>query len=272
MERCKTSVNKPEKCFVQRVNGAPEPMMVVGTEKSFRPSAIRNVYLRVMYGYAVDGVYHEGLVDADDSAAFDGLLASLEQEWNSREESQSPRFFPWFSENIATYMQVNMLTPERSRNGVTGKFTTNGSESINAMIKRKVEYKSQDLITFVTFEEIFHKQEEMVRSAFIGEGDYELVPEAREFHLGEKYFQIPNRQKLLHERKYYSWKLPSDTSCPPSISPPNVSVSPERWDVDAEAASSCDLDDSAKHLDELVSIVGMTTEHCKSIVQKTELR
>ena len=35
MEHCKTTHNDPEKSFIRRVEGAPEPMCVVGTEVVF---------------------------------------------------------------------------------------------------------------------------------------------------------------------------------------------------------------------------------------------
>ena len=35
LEHCKTTLNDPEKSFIRRVGGAPEPMCVVGTEVAF---------------------------------------------------------------------------------------------------------------------------------------------------------------------------------------------------------------------------------------------
>ena len=35
MEHCKTILNDPEKLFIQRVEGAPEPICAVGTEVAF---------------------------------------------------------------------------------------------------------------------------------------------------------------------------------------------------------------------------------------------
>ena len=53
-------------------------------------------------------------------------------------------------------------------------FTTNASESINAMLKRKVNYKRSELPTFVDKVKELIKEQQEVERAVIGRGKYKL--------------------------------------------------------------------------------------------------
>ena len=133
------------------------------------PSEVSSVFLDQIYGTERGSHQTEGLCDIEDRHSFDAVLSSLEEQWNTVETPYrqknccEPMFHEWFSVNVAPYMSSSMLKDLRERNGISGIFTTNSSESLNAAIKRKVNYKASELPEFLTsMKEFYDDQEETV--------------------------------------------------------------------------------------------------------------
>ena len=61
-----------------------------------------------------------------------------------------------------------MVTNIRERNDLSCDVSKNQSESLNAKLRRKTNYRANKLEVF------YHTQEEGNRQAFIGEGDFEV--------------------------------------------------------------------------------------------------
>ncbi len=63
--------------------------------------------------------------------------------------------------------------------GLLLQFTTNGPESLNVTIKRKVDYKESDWPQFnEQMKQLFNCQREEVTRALAGRGQYRLKPES----------------------------------------------------------------------------------------------
>lgn len=77
---------------------------------------------------------------------------------------------------------------------------------INAIIKRKCQFKSHDLISFVNkpMFQVFRDQEEKIRTVFVGQGDYELAPAFAKFHKGESWFDYTPAQRSKIEKEFYA--------------------------------------------------------------------
>ena len=72
-------------------------------------------------------------------------------------------------------MTSGMLQPVREDAGLGCPFTTNACESINAVLKRKVNYKKYELPAFVHhLKSLIDKQERELERAVIGRGKYAL--------------------------------------------------------------------------------------------------
>ena len=68
-------------------------------------------------------------------------------------KSGSGSFFKWFVRNKATVIKHSMLRPVREEAGLGSPpdaFYTNASESVNSVIKAKVQYKHSELPQFIT--------------------------------------------------------------------------------------------------------------------------
>ena len=106
------------------------------------------------------------------------------------EESNSnaqPGFFYWFCANKVQIIKSTMLRPIQEQAGLgcpPQKFTTNASETVNSVLKRHVNYKSNQMMEFVNkIKEVVDEQE---MEEVIGRGKYRfkqqyahlVVPEA----------------------------------------------------------------------------------------------
>lgn len=91
-----------------------------------------------------------GLVDSTSESEFDDALHALKDTWDQREtdarETNNPQFHDWFLLYHALDMKSKMLLPLRLALGLGNhEFTTNANESANARIKKKVNYKANEL-------------------------------------------------------------------------------------------------------------------------------
>ena len=123
-------------------------------DQQFSQGVIKD-YIHDIFGYndPDENIYHEGLVDCSDTESFDELLASMETTWNKREEaafsdckSHRVQFFSWFMKYKAHEFREYTLCFLREEAGLGSPlkaFYTNDSESINAVLKERVDYKKQ---------------------------------------------------------------------------------------------------------------------------------
>ena len=88
-----------------------------------------------------------GLVDCDSEAEFDEKLCQFKDVWNEMEmdarKTSLPEFHAWFTRYHATNMKHKMLKGlgEKGLGSPPVQFTNNPNESVNARIKKKVDYK-----------------------------------------------------------------------------------------------------------------------------------
>lgn len=122
-----------------------------------------------------------------------------------------PRFHKWFVDNIAGYMKSTMIENVRARNGIDGSFTTNQSESLNAELRRKVNYQPNELPDFLELMRQFYKsQESENQSAFVGEGDFLVSDLFPKFQAGESYYNMSIAERTAFEKRFYN-SSPADS-------------------------------------------------------------
>ena len=105
-----------------------------------------------IFGKQIGNTYQEGLVDSFSHDDFDRRLSEIKSIWNSCESAVSSRedsssFYDSFSEDQSEIVKYHMHKDHREPVGLaspSSTFTTNGSESINAAIKQKVNHKESE--------------------------------------------------------------------------------------------------------------------------------
>ena len=127
--------------------------------------------------------YIEGLVDARERAQYSEGIAKLSMKWESLDASKSGPvhdFVQWYSQYKSTIIQTTMLQSTRKEAGLGDPpehFTTNASESMNAVLKNKVDYKKSELPEFLDkLKEVINEQEREFERAVINRGKYRLPP------------------------------------------------------------------------------------------------
>ena len=88
---------------------------------------------------------------------FDKLVKNLKPLWDSREKpyapTTGPRFYNYFIQyqaDVVCYHMRKDLCESAGLGSPPAKFTTNASESLNAAIKRKVDFKESDWPQFIS--------------------------------------------------------------------------------------------------------------------------
>ena len=176
-------------------------------KRSF-PCDLKATIIDDIFGKKVGTTLYEGLVDVNSETEFDDKLEQLLSKWvkqfNMKEEVEE--FSKWFMENKANTMKHSMLRPVREEAGLGSPaeaFYTNASESINSVIKAKVQYKRNELSHFISkLNELAEEQEREVEKAVIGRGKYCLRAEYRHLEISEKkWFSMTCEQRVKHLKK-----------------------------------------------------------------------
>ena len=104
-----------------------------------------------IFGKQCGSVYQEGLVDSEDERSFNSSLENCRNVWIDRETKYLPEgripFYDYFVTHYSGVIRRFMLKDLRTAVGLGSPpaiYTTNACESLNAVIKRKVNYKESE--------------------------------------------------------------------------------------------------------------------------------
>ena len=159
-------------------------------ERGFHTSVSKE-FLADIFVCQSGNTFEEGLVDCESAEDVGRCLEQLKPLWESREarylsfcssclESGFYKFFTQHQLEVVKYH--NIMRKDIRESVCLGSpptiYTTNGSESINAAIKSKVNFIEPEWPRFNDQMKVFatHQQEEIIRSLF-GRGQYRLKPE-----------------------------------------------------------------------------------------------
>lgn len=181
------------------------------------PTSVVGEITNDIFGKQVGSAYLEGLVDADSEAVFYEKLEEKGGEWKQKEKDNSgciPGFYGWFCENKVDLIVSGMLRSVREEAGLgclPSSFTTNASESLNAMLKRKVNHKKNDLPEFIDqLKQLVDEQDRELERAVIGRGKFQFRKEFRSLEIKETdWFRMSREQRENHLSKIAKVNLPS---------------------------------------------------------------
>lgn len=121
----------------------------------------------------------KGLIHSFNSN-FDEKLKILQKRWGALEKGYkvTPVVFRWFKLHIAPIICENVCTELLQDLGLEGeKYTQNNSESVNALVKRYVDFQKQDVLKFINnLEECVQEQQNEIGKAVLGLGRWMLSP------------------------------------------------------------------------------------------------
>ena len=150
-----------------------------------------------IFGVKIGDVFVEGLVDAMDDDGFQKKLNTVTVAWEDHAVSSTADvngFIKWFKLNKSLVVRDHMLRPIREECGLgcpPQPFTTNASESVNAILKNKVNFKKTELPLFIeNVKDLVKEQRKEIERAIIGRGKYELKK-------GYKFLEVPEEKWFL---------------------------------------------------------------------------
>lgn len=170
------------RCFLHFRRNIQEKLRELGL-----PSSLSEEFIHDIFGKRTGNTFQEGLVDSSSVDEVQERLRLLEPIWNARETLHAPAsgawFHMWFCQYQADVVKHHMRKDLREAAGLgcpPAKFTTNGSESVNSLIKRHVNFKQSEWPKFnEAIKQIVSSQHKEVIRALSGRGQCRLC---RAFH------------------------------------------------------------------------------------------
>lgn len=202
------------RCFIHFKRNIEEKLKSLGFS-----SSISQEFLDDIFGKTLGNSYQEGLVDCDSAEDLDKCLSQLKSIWDSRESAHSSNneslFYAFFSKYQSDVIKHHMRKDLREAAGLGSPpsiFTTNGSESINAAIKRKVDHKESDWPQFNEhIKNLVNSQHEEVIRALSQRGKYSLKPEYAHYSVTTQEWmkmRPDQRQQIVTDFQKATIKLP----------------------------------------------------------------
>ena len=236
-------------------------------ERKF-PENVANEITDDIFGKQVGSTYCEGLVDAQSEEVFYEKLEQKQVQWKKREEECtgcSTGFYDWFCQYQCDPIITGILRHIRVDAGLgvpPTAFSTNASESLNAVLKRKVDYKSNELPSFVEhLKELIDKQQRELERAVIGRDKYEFQQEYIFLEVREAdWFRMTKQQREKHVQKIANVKLKCGSMDAEfdSTEPSSLSVTADQFhsgDLKVPLASVKGIWKKAEELDQPSAIV-----------------
>ena len=208
------------------------------------PTLLSQQILDDIFGKRIGSTFVEGIVDASDDSDFQSKLENCLRSWRSFEVTSTcnlQKFIDYLVDSKASVIRDTMLRPIRVECGLGCPpeiFTTNASESVNAILKRKLDYKQSELPEFIDkVKEVITEQQREVERAVISRGKYHFREQYKHLEISEmKWFSMNSEQRkkhlhqLQHEQVFDSFNTSSLASksisqeSTPQIPPLSVSV------------------------------------------------
>ena len=148
---------------------------------------------------------------------YDAIFDTLVENWKKLDVSSSSlkKFVEWFNRYKSPVLKSGMLKSVRKRCGLGSPpvaFTTNASESVNAMLKRKVDYRRNELPQFLHhLKALIDEQEQEIQKAVVDRAKYALLPKYKKFKKSEDewFLKMNESERVHHLQRFASFKLTS---------------------------------------------------------------
>ena len=169
------------------------------------------IVLGDIFGQQVELQHMDGLVDAESEKEFDQGVDCLCRKWQQLDLGDNGpmcAFSEWFKRYKCSTIKQAMLRPVRLRAGLGNppeSFTTNASESINALLKNQVEYKKNDVPAFLDkLQAAISEQQREVERAIVNTGKYRFCEKYKHLIKSEEEWFL---KMTLSQRQTYVKKI-----------------------------------------------------------------
>lgn len=200
--------NAFEVCFPSSIHLLCDIHMVDNIKRKLNKLNIKGhlarQYIQDIFGHIQKDTKIKGLVDYLNETEMSNVLEQLKEEWISRHENGKD-FLQYFLEHKLELIRNCMSAEVRTRCGLgfpPKPYTQNGNECINSVIKadifskNKGKEKKLDPYDFVKLaEKCVGRQENEIKLALIGKGEYKLKAEYRHLQTDETLYWKKSAQQ-----------------------------------------------------------------------------
>ena len=196
------------RCFIHFKKNVQEKLRDLGL-----PSHISQLFLDDIFGKHDGNLKIEGLVDSTSTEDFQQKLEALKDHWNTHElpyaSSSGPHFYEYFKRIQADVVCHHMRKDIREAAGLGSPpsiFTTNSSEAINSVLKKRVSYKKTQWPEFVQqMKQLVDEQQNEIVRSLSGRGRYRLCESVRHFGVSvEQWTKMRPEQQQKIVRRFNS--------------------------------------------------------------------
>lgn len=179
-----------------------------------------------IFGKQVSSHEVEGLIDCENEKEYEKVLKVLSKKWESKDSHDGGlmhAFTRWFYRYKSILIKTTMLKSTRRDAGLGNPpehFTTNASESMNSVIKSKVEFKKSELPDFLDkVKDAIDEQERELEKAILGRGKYKLSDKYKKYEVNEDdwFTRMSVAQRETHIKKVSSLPLESKFTAAPKL-------------------------------------------------------
>lgn len=167
-----------------------------------------------IFGKQRGDTLYEGLIDSRDITSFDVKLDAIKEKWRNHDPLKSDRFRNCFLRYESDIIKETMLEPVRQAAGLGNppdQFSTNASESVNAVLKAKVDYKRNELPSFLhKIEELVKDQKSEFELAVVNCGKFRIQSTYQLLEIPEStWFSMDKKAREAHLNKLHQMQVNS---------------------------------------------------------------
>ena len=176
----------------------------------------QQIVISDIFGQQIGSHQVEGLVDSENDEEFKKRLHVLARKWKRMDSSESGHmhtFITWFYQHKYSLLKQSMLKSVRRKAGLgdpPAPFTANSSESINSLLKSRMDCKKNELPTFLDkLKSVIDDQQCEVERAIIGRGKYELCKQYKKLEKTEDqwFMKMTIAQRQTHVNEFHHLQL-----------------------------------------------------------------
>ena len=205
-------------CSLHMKRNIKAKLRELGVSESVQQTVVSDIF-----GQQIGSQHVEGLIDSDSDDEYGKGYDVISKKWkrlDSKEGGSMHIFVTWFHRHKYSVIKETMLKSVRRNAGLgdpPALFTTNASESVNSLVKNRMDYKKHELPEFLDkLKSLIDDQEKEMEKAIIGRGKYELCEQYKRLEKAEDewFMRMTPAQRQAHLKRLSSLSVMAKEKAP----------------------------------------------------------
>ena len=164
-----------------------------------------SVIINAIFGEKSETTKIKGLLDAEKEEEFEEKWKILADNWKEKGKP-GEEFLEYMVKYQKDMIKTSMIASVREKCGLgkpPAEYTQNSNESINSKLKKSKgvgKLTVKDTVQLIKSE--VEMQEQKIKTALIGRGEWSLAPQCKQFGVSEEvYYKMKNEKKTVSKKK-----------------------------------------------------------------------